>query len=204
MNQDSNSTSDHLHHQISEFCSHIAGSAQTTAISLLSNYSMETSGKATLEVVLVIRDFQPRLMSYVKIIGGRSIIFFAVDQWVFERDVDRGFLGEALAGTLIFPHTTLVGKEYLHKQEILLKKRLILELLENLVLSFPELARQLHIKPKYFMYEVMLNRVRMFPPLVYGTSNFLNGGAPRKEVEKVFRGYMEALKQLEKEKKIAF
>jgi tRNA A-37 threonylcarbamoyl transferase component Bud32 len=160
------------------------------------------NGKATLEIVLVIRDFQPRLMSYVKIFGGRSIIFFAVDQWVFERDVDRGFLGEALAGTLIFPHTTLVGKEYLHEQEILLKKRLILELLENLVLSFPELARQLHIKPKYFMYEVMLNRIRIFPPLAYGTSNFLNGGAPRKEVEKVFHGYTKALKQLEKEKKI--
>jgi len=152
--------------------------------------------------VLVIRDFQPRLMSYVKIIDGRSVIFFAVDQWVFERDIDRGFLGEALAGTLIFPHTTLLGKEYLHKQEILLKKRLILELLENLVLSFPDLVHQLHIKPKYFMYEVMLNRVRIFPPLAYGTSNFMNGAAPKKEVETVFNGYMEALKQLEKEKKI--
>jgi Kae1-associated kinase Bud32 len=143
-------------------------------------------------------------MSYVKIVDGRSIIFFAVDQWVFERDVDRGFLGEALAGTLIFPHTTLVGKEYLLKQEVLLKKRLILELLENLVLSFPELAHQLHIKPKYFMYEVMLNRVRIFPPLSYGTSNFMNGAAPKEEVETVFHGYTEALKQLEKEKKIAF
>jgi len=143
-------------------------------------------------------------MSYVKIVDGRSVIFFAVDQWVFERDVDRGFLGEALAGTLIFPHTTLVGKEYLLKQEVLLKKRLILELLENLVLSFPELAHQLHIKPKYFMYEVMLNRVRIFPPLAYGTSNFMNGAAPKEEVETVFHGYTEALKQLEKEKKIAF
>jgi len=143
-------------------------------------------------------------MSYVKIIDGRNVIFFAVDQWIFERDVDRCFLGEALAGTLIFPHTALCGKEYLCKQEILLKKRLILELLENLVLSFPELSYRLHIKPKYFMYEVMLNRVRVFPPLTYGLSNFMNDITPRKEVEAVFRGYMEALKQLEKEKKITF
>jgi Kae1-associated kinase Bud32 len=141
-------------------------------------------------------------MSYVKIFNGKSLIFFAVDQWVFERDVDRGFLGEALAGTLIFPHTPLHGKEYLHKQEILLKKRLILELLENIVLSFPDLAHQLHIKPEYFMYEVMLNRIRIFPPLAYGTSNFMNGTAPKNEVETVFHGYTEALKQLEKENKI--
>jgi Kae1-associated kinase Bud32 len=54
------------------------------------------------------------------------------------------------------------------------------------------------------MYEVMLNRVRVFPPLTYGLSNFMYDVTPRKEVEAVFRGYMEALKQLEKEKKITF
>ena len=203
MNPASSDPSRELHPQILEFCRHIAGSAQITAVNLIGNYSTGTANaKATLETLTVIRDFQPRLMSYVKIVDGRNIVFVAVDQWVFERDVDRGFLGEALAGTLIFPYTTLCGKEYLHTQEILLKKRLILELLENFVLSFPELSHSLHIKPKYFMYEVMLNRVRIFPPLSYGVSNFMNGVAHRKAVESAFRGYIEALKLLEKEKKI--
>ncbi len=205
MNQDFSGPNGELHKQILEFCRHIAGSAQIAAISLLDNYSTGTSSvKATLEAILVIHDFQPRVMSYAKTVSGKSIVFFAVDQWVFERDVDRGFLGEALAGTLIFPHTALRGNDFLHAQEIQLKKRLILESLENLVLSFPELSYSLHIKPKYFMYEIMLNRVRIFPPLSYGLSNFINEAAPRKEVGAVFRGYMEALKQLEKEKKISF
>jgi Kae1-associated kinase Bud32 len=203
LKKDSSITSDDLNNKILEFCRHIAGSAQITAISSVGNHSIgTTNGKATLEIVAVIRDFQPRLMSYVKIVDGRNVIFFMVDQWIFERDVDRSFLGEALAGTLIFPHTALCGEDYLHAQEIQLKKRLILELLENLVLSFPELSYRLHIKPQYFMYEVILNRVRIFPPLAYGLSNFINGVAPKKEVESVFRGYMEALKQLEKEKKV--
>jgi tRNA A-37 threonylcarbamoyl transferase component Bud32 len=203
--QDSRRKNDDLRNQIFEFCRHVAGSAQVTAIGQLRDYPMVPStAKATSEIVAVIRDFQPRLMSYVKNIDGKNIVFFAVDQWVFERDVERGFLGEALAGILIFPHTPLFGEMYLHAQEILLKKRLILELLENLVLSFPELSCSLHIKPEYFMYEVVLNRVKIFPPLAYGLSNFLNGAVPRKEVEGVFQGYMEALKQLEKEKKIIF
>lgn len=203
MNQYSTGPNGELHKQILEFCRHIAGSAQITAISLLGDYSMGTANvKATLEAVLVVHDFQPRVMSYVKIFSGRSIVFFVVDQWVFERDVDRGFLGEALAGTLIFPHIALHGKDFLNAQEIQLKKRLILESLENLVLSFPEFTDSLHIKPKYFMYEVMLDRVRIFPPLFYGLSNFMNDAAPKAEVESVFCGYMEALKQLEKEKKI--
>jgi len=203
LSQDSTGSNGELHKKILEFCRHIAGSAQITAISLLGDYSTGTSSvKATLEALVVIHDFQPRVMSYVKIISGKSIVFFAVDQWVFERDVDRGFLGEAIAGTLIFPHTALCGNNFLQAQEILLKKRLILESLENLVLSFPDLSYSLHIKPEYFMYEVMLNRVRVFPPLSYGVSNFMNGTTPKQEVESVFHGYIEALKQLEKEKKI--
>ena len=203
MNQDSTGSNGELHKRILEFCRHIAGSAQITAISLLGDYSTGTSSvKATLEALVVIHDFQPRVMSYVKIVSGKSIVFFAVDQWVFERDVDRGFLGEAIAGTLIFPHTALCGNSFLQAQEILLKKRLILESLENLVLSFPDLSYSLHIKPEYFMYEVMLNRVRVFPPLSYGVSNFMNGTTSEQEVESVFHGYMEALKQLKKEKKI--
>ena len=203
MSQDYIGPNGELYKQILEFCRHIAGSAQITAISLLDNYSTGTASvKATLEALVIIHDFQPRVMSYVKIVSGKSIVFLAVDQWVFERDVDRGFLGEAFAGTLIFPHTTLFGNHFLQAQEILLKKRLILESLENLVLSFPDLSYSLHIKPKYFMYEVMLNRVRIFPPLSYGLSNFMNGTTSEQEVESAFHGYMEALKQLEKEKKI--
>ncbi|MGB9841711.1 MAG: lipopolysaccharide kinase InaA family protein [Candidatus Bathyarchaeales archaeon] len=191
--------------QILSFCRHIAGSAPITAIILLGEYQAEKSkAKTALEVVLVIRDFQPRLMSYVKNINSRNVFIFAVDQWIFERDIERGFLGEALAGALIFPYTALYGENYLHTQEIHLKKRLILELLENLVQTFPELSYNIHIKPEYFMYEVMLNRIRIFPPLAYSHSKFMRHAAPKREFELVFQGYMEALKQLEKEEKIIF
>jgi Kae1-associated kinase Bud32 len=203
LNKGSRSKSDESRRQILDFCTHVAGSAQITAISLLDNNSIpKSSGKTTLETVVVIRDFQPRLMSYVKVADGRSIIVFAVDQWVFERDVERGFLGEAIASTLIFPYNALNGRDYLHAQEIMLKKRLILELLANLVLSFPELSYIIHIKPEYFMYEVVLNRVRVFPPLAYGISNFMRSKFDKKEIDSVLYGYLEALEQLEKEKKI--
>jgi tRNA A-37 threonylcarbamoyl transferase component Bud32 len=202
LTQGPNGVTDKLRRQIIDFCRHIAGSARVTAISLFDNYSLGISNtKATLEIVVVIHDFQPRLMSYLKILEGRALIVFAVDQWIFERDAERGFLGEAFAGTLVFPYTTLYGKDYLHKHEIILKKRLILESLENLILSFPELSYRIYIKPQYFMYEVILNRVRVFPPLAYSLPNF-NGASLRKDVEPVFQGYTEALKQLEAEKKV--
>ena len=81
------------------------------------------------------------------------------------------FLGEAIASKLIFPYLALQGKDYLHEKEVELKKRLILELLENLVVNFPELAHRIQIKPQYFMYEVFSNRIRVFPLIAYDLAN---------------------------------
>jgi tRNA A-37 threonylcarbamoyl transferase component Bud32 len=203
LNPDSTSISYELYRQILDLCRRLAGTAKITAVILLDNNSITASSvKPPLEVVVVLRAFQPRLLSYVKVIDGRSIIVFAVDKWVFERDVDRGFLGEAFASALIFPYTALDGEDYLHGQEISLKKRLILELLSNLVLSFPELSSLLRIKPQYFVYEAVLNRVRVFPPMAYGISSFMHSKFSKKEIDSVLSGYMEALEQLEKDKKV--
>jgi len=137
-------------------------------------------------------------MTYVRTINNRNVVFFVVDHWIFERDVDRGTLGEALASLLIFPYTPLSNNAYLHAQEVALKERLILELLENMVLSYPELSYRMRLKPEYFMYEVILNRVRVFPPMAYGTAHFLCGEATAEKIEFVLRGYLEALAKLQR------
>jgi tRNA A-37 threonylcarbamoyl transferase component Bud32 len=138
-------------------------------------------------------------MNYVKVFDEKNIIIFAVDEWVFERDVDRGFLGEALAGGLIFPYIPLMNEDYLRGQEVKLKKRLIVELLENLILDFPELSYEIHIEPEYFMYETMLSRARLFPPTIYSLLNFMRKDVKEENIEHAHHGYLEALKELEEE-----
>jgi len=185
--------------QILDFSRHVAGSCQITAVCMCGDCVLGFSNrKTTMEILLVIRDFQPRLMSYVKTVNERNVIFYAVEKRVFERDVDRGFVGEALAGKMIFPYISLINGNYLHLQEVKLKKRLILELLENLVLNFPELSYEFHINPEYFMYETMLSRARLFPPMIYSLLNFMRKDVKKENVEMVMHGYLEALKQLEK------
>jgi tRNA A-37 threonylcarbamoyl transferase component Bud32 len=191
-----------LTNQTLEFCRHIAGSSKIVAIALVDNYSMKTSNERTIhEVMLVIHNFQPRLMSYLKTVNNKTIFVFAVDQWIFERDIDRGFLGEAIACKLIFPHLALYGNDYLHEREVTLKKRLILELLENLVVNFPELAYRIQIKPQYFMYEVFSNRIRVFPLIAYDIVNLTS--CLLQNEEQALSSYNEALKQLEAEEKIS-
>lgn len=190
--------------QILNFCRHVAGSYRIIAACLGNGYDSELAEiKTSLKVLLIIRDFQPRLMNYVKVFDGRPVTVLAVDQWIFERDVDRGFLGEALASELIFPYSVLMGRDYLHTQEVKLKRRLILELLENIVLGFPEFCYDIHIKPQYFMFEAVLERVRLFPPMIYSLG-FLSSSEWKKHVDSVLRGYLEALALVEKEGLISF
>jgi tRNA A-37 threonylcarbamoyl transferase component Bud32 len=139
-------------------------------------------------------------MNYIKFFGGRVVIVYAVDKWVFESDINRGLLGEAFAFHLVFPYMPLTDEAYLKAEEVKLKKRLILELLENLVLDFPEMCYELRIKPEYFIYEAMLSRARLFPPMFYNVLNFLREDLRDENVKLVMDGYARALEELRKEK----
>ena len=190
-----------LNTSILEFCRHIAGQSQIIAVALVDNYSMNTMRKKVVyEVMVVIREFQPRLMSYIKTINSKTIFLFAVDQWIFERDIDRGFIGEAVASKLIFPYRALFGSRYLREREVDLKKRLISELMENLVFGFPEMATRMKILPQYFLYEVISNRIRVFPLLAYDITSLTQ--YITKNEQQALTTYKEALAQLEAEHKI--
>lgn len=183
----------HTHAKLTEeilnFSKHIARTNQITAACVYGDSTLEQApAKAVVEALLVIRWFQPRLLNYVKTIDERTIVIVAVDEWVFERDVDRGFLGEALAWGLILPYSPILGAEYLRRLEVKLKKRLILELLENLVRDYPELSHEFCIKPEYFLYETLASRARLFPPMIYRMVNIIGKRTERTRLGRCFTG----------------
>jgi tRNA A-37 threonylcarbamoyl transferase component Bud32 len=202
---DSKLVSEDLTKEIVDFCRHIAGTNETFAICVNGGYSLGLSAtKSAIQVLAIIRPFQPRLMNYIKVFNGNNIVVFAVDKWVFERDVDRGFLGEALAGGLIFSYRPLINEDYLHYQELQLKKRLARELLESLVMDFPELSHEFYIKPEYFAHEIMVTRAKLFPPLMYALRSIAGKDAAKKDVEAATKVFLEALNELQKDGAISF
>ncbi|MEM3699653.1 MAG: AarF/UbiB family protein [Candidatus Bathyarchaeia archaeon] len=191
--------------EILDFCSRVVDADKMVAACVCGDYALGFSdAKGFVEVLLVVRGFQPKFMNYLKVFGERGVVVLVVDQGVFEMDVERGFLGEAFASELLFPYITLVNEDYLHFQEVKLKKRLILELLENLVLAFPELSYELHIKPEYFLYETILSRARLFPPMLYNVFSFMRKDVKKRNVENSLKGYLKALRGLEGESVISF
>jgi len=189
-----------LTREVLDFCKHVAEPCEIVAAFRRTDYaSLFPATKTISQVLIVVRNFQPRLMNYAKVSSDGTLSVLAVDAWVFERDVDKGFLGEALAGGLIFPYAVLVNEDYLHTQEVKVKKRLIVELLQSLVLDFPELSYELRIKPEYFMFETMLTRGRLFPPTLYAVAGFTGTREGKRNLECVLSGFQQALNELEKE-----
>ncbi len=189
-----------LNRELIDFCRHVAGSFPIVALFLTGqDSSMQARSTATIEAVVVIRDYPQRLMSFGKLFGKRNVFILAVNHVVFERDVERGILGEAVAVGLLFRYAPLIGEEYLHDREVKLKKRLVKELLGNLILDFPESSYDLCIEPDYFAYATMTYRTRLFPPLIYDLMTFLREDRKKENLAFVNRGYAEALDELAKE-----
>jgi tRNA A-37 threonylcarbamoyl transferase component Bud32 len=159
-------------------------------------YGNEKSG---INVLLVIKNYPSRLMVYPKDIEGLNAFFLVVDCGLFEADVEQGIIGEFVAEKIMLPHTPLISTEYLWRHEVKLKKRIVCEILENLVLQYPEMSHEFLIKPEYFMYEDMARKARLFPLMIYSFLNTLRKDLKKQNTEQMMKAYSEAICQLFKE-----
>ncbi|UCE16850.1 MAG: hypothetical protein JSV12_04405 [Candidatus Bathyarchaeota archaeon] len=194
-----------LKENVFDLCKRIAGSHQIIAACFYGPWVCGYADKKSdVHVLLVLDKFRSKLRSYLKPLNGINAFILTVDQGAFEGDVNQGLLGEFVTEKITFPYESIVNEKYLRRQEVKSKKRIILELLENIVLEFPELSHELRIQPEYFMHEAMTRRARVFLPVTYTFLNMLRRDVRRKNVESMMRGYLEAFSELAKEGQITF
>ncbi len=150
--------------------------------------------KSDLNVLSVLDEYEPKLRVYFRPINGIGVFTLTADKKIFEKDVEDGWLGEFVAGKITTPYELLVNHyEYLQHQEVKLKRRIIWELLENIVLEYPELSHELLINVEYFLYEAMMRRASLFPPITYSFLNMLREDVRAKNLERMMKGYLKAL-----------
>jgi tRNA A-37 threonylcarbamoyl transferase component Bud32 len=190
-----------LKEKIDKKCHDISGSRQISAISLYGPWVCGyADAKTELNVLLIINRFPYRLNTYHEVVKGVTISILTINRSDFERDIEKGWLGDFLAEKVIIPYEPLKNAEYLWFNELKIKKRKILELVENLILEFPESSHEFLIKKEYFMHEVMIRRAKLFLPITYSYLNMTKGTVGRKNVKKMMYGYLKAFNELEKEK----
>jgi len=156
--------------------------------------------KSCINVLLILKNFGSMLRTYQKKVHDRDSFVLAVDQRAFQRDVSSGWLGEISADPLLITYEPLVNSDYLLRHEVALKKRVVWELLESLVLEFPELSHELAINEEYFMYETQMERAKLFPLVSFRFLNLLRSDVKLRNVESIMKGYRKALEELSQEK----
>lgn len=185
-------------------CHNIAGNRQITAACLygplINGYGDE---KCDVDLLLIVNGFASQLKTYRRPLTERKSLILAVDKGVFERDVSSGWFGEIVADKLLTLYEPFINSDYLLHQEVVLKRRIIWELLEALILEFPELSQELLIEKEYFMHETQMQRARLFQPITYRFLNMLRNDLREKNMDGVMKGYRKALEELDREKWIA-
>ncbi|MDG6222004.1 MAG: lipopolysaccharide kinase InaA family protein [Candidatus Bathyarchaeota archaeon] len=187
---------------ILNICNDIAGSRKITAVCVYGPWACGYADQKTdINVLLVIEKFLLRLTNHFGTVDDIKISILVVNRSDFEKDIKKGWLGEFVAERVLFPYLPLVNAEYLHSNEVKTKKRTVIELLGNLILEFPESSHEFLIKNEYFMYETMMRKAKLFPPLAYVFHNITQKNAEQ-NIKAIMEGYMEAFKELEKENTI--
>jgi tRNA A-37 threonylcarbamoyl transferase component Bud32 len=191
--------------KLSSWCKQIAGSRKIVGACLfgarIAGYGNE---KSNLNVLLIVRNYPSRLMVYPKFLDDVNAFFLVVDKGLFEADVEQGIIGELIAEKLMLPYQPIVSPEYLQQQELKLKKRAVWELLETLVLEYPEMSHEFTINPLYFMYENMTRKARLYPLLTYSFLNVLRRPLKKQNTKLIMKGYLEAIEALAKEGWVSF
>jgi tRNA A-37 threonylcarbamoyl transferase component Bud32 len=184
-------------------CRNIADSRQIAATCLYGPWVCGYANEKTdMNVLLVLHGFTPRLNTFFEAVDGGNVSILTVNHTDFERDVKKGWLGEFVSEKITFPYEPLTNGKYLQSREVEVKKRIVSELLENLILEFPESSHEFLIKNEYFMYEVMMRRAKLFPPLTYSFLNMSRRNIKKRNMEAMMEGYLKALDELAKEKLI--
>ncbi len=156
------------------------------------------------DILLVVEDYPSKVRYHYRDVEGTQLAILAVDQKALEADVERGALGDFVAGRLLSPYIPLAGGDYVLHIEAKVKKRFAEEELEDLVLEYGELARGLVIRPEYLLVARMVKRAKVYSPLKYSYIQMLRPDLRERNLAQVLRGYFQALRELQEAKVLTF
>jgi len=191
--------------RVRKLCYEIAGKNKIVAACL---YGSRVCGYARpssdYDVILIIDPYSRKVKYHYKKMGRVDISVLAVEKAIFEDDIDNAILGEFVAGRLTTPYVPLVNRDYLWKQETRMKKRIILETLENLIHRYKDFCCEILIDPHFFAYSKMQKRAMVYQPVKYSYVKMLSSGLGKQNILSIMKGYEEALRELHAENVVIF
>ena len=155
--------------------------------------------KGRIDVTVILRSSTRKLSYKRETLNDRIVSIIVADHRAFEMDVESDWLGGLLTESLLFPYEPLINEALLRHYEIKLKMRMISEIIDNLILEYPKLSREILIKPEYFMWETIARKISLYPPSICRLLDPKRGIISREIQELVMSGFLKALERLERD-----
>lgn len=190
-----------LKEEVLNLCKRISGQREIVAACIYgSHIHGYADERSDVNVLLVLDSSRFLLKCYKRHLKEFTAMILTVDNKTFEKDIEEAWLGDLIVETIFTPYEPLINRDYLRRQEAKAKKRIVRELLDNLISEFPELSYEFHIKPEYFIFEAMLRKASLFTPLTFTFVNMMRGELRERNLRLMMKGYIDAFNELEEEK----
>ncbi len=154
--------------KLNEVVQKVGGSRKVEAAmvygSRVSGYSRPDSDY---DIMVVVEKIRPRA-KYVY--GQFEDMYYSallVEKKAFENDCAKATLGEFVSGRLLNRHVPILGEAFLKEHEAVLKKRVIVEGVQELLARYGPFANHLLLSPAYFLFNKLKKRAFIYPPVVY-------------------------------------
>ena len=189
---------------IKETVKHISENRATPAVLA---YGSHVAGYATADsdydLIMVVRPFRQRVRYYY-INREAECSVLVVDPKSFENDCRKSTLGEFVSGRLLNPYYPIEGATYISDQEIVFKKRVILEGLADACAEYAEFVSQVIFPLAYFLFEKLRKRAAIYPPVVYSYSKTYGNELLLENLDQSMQGFRTAAEMLDREGKLHF
>jgi len=148
------------------------------------------------DVIIVLNNYKPKVKyRYVK--GEIDISALLVNKEDIQSDAGRATLGEFVAGRLLNVYEPLIGED-ISNIEHSLKRRVILESLEEIEASFGEFSCEIVIPVEYFLFDKLKKRATIYPPVLYSYAKTYGESLAKTNIEAACLGFLEALKEIKR------
>ncbi len=144
-----------------------------------------------IDIIVVLENYPYRVKyAYMKE-SATDVSALVVDKNSLERDARGARLGEFVAGRLLHIYEPIVNPDFLARVEQDLKRRVILEELQEMVKSAGTLASEISFPLEYIAFAKIKRRAAMYPNAAY--SYFKTYTANERNIRSAMEGYRRAL-----------
>jgi tRNA A-37 threonylcarbamoyl transferase component Bud32/predicted nucleotidyltransferase len=144
-----------------------------------------------IDILVVLENYPYRVKyAYMKE-SGIDVSALVVDKGALERDARGAQLGEFVAGRLLHVYEPVANPDFLTRVERDLKRRVILEELQEMVRAAGPLAPEISFLLEYIAFAKIKRRAAMYPNAAY--SYFRTYTANERNIQSAMQGYRRAL-----------